>query len=238
MKRLFTILLALSLLSVPVYVHAQLQNPGGGGGGGNVQPGGGGIVNPLGANRSFADILVGLSQWLLGLVAILALIGVVMSGIRMVLAIGNEQGIATAKKILMWSVAGLVVSALALTIISIVATELLGVSQAPPLGITSVYAQGGNVIGLDKAQQTGLEEFGQLEIAGNILNFITSLAAIIALLVFIIGAVMYIISLGDESKAAFAKRIMLYAIVGLLLVGGAYVVIRLVRDILDGSAGS
>lgn len=212
------VLASISAFLVPFFVHAAIENP-------------------LGPNVTFASLLVGFTNWLLGLVAVLAVLGIVAGGIRMILSIGNESSVAAAKKIVTWSVAGLAVAVLALAIVSAVARGILGVAwhfDMPPLAYEAHAAD----IGLDTARGVDLLEPTPAGIAQNILFFITSLAAILSLAAFIWGAVMFILSLGDESKAATAKRIMLYAIIGLLLVGGAYVVVRLVGRLLGvDSAG-
>lgn len=53
----------------------------------------------------------------------------------------------------------------------------------------------------------------------NIGTFLTGLVAALALVALVWGGVMYILSLGDESRSARAKHIILYAILGLLVAG-------------------
>lgn len=196
---------------------------------GNV--GGGAIQNPLTGVDTFADLIVNVTNFLLGLVGILSLVGIVYGGIRMIISIGNESGLAEAKRIVFWSVAGLAVAGLAYTIISIVASDLLGISQVNESRfIAPAYAA--TDIGLDEAERVNLPRLSATTLGQNIVNLLTSLAAVIALAAFIWGAVMYITSLGDDSKAGTAKKIMLYAVIGLLLVGAAYVVLRVVQQIL------
>lgn len=60
------------------------------------------------------------------------------------------------------------------------------------------------------------------------LKIVTSLVAIIAVGVIIIGGFMYITSAGDPKRASQAKMLMLYAVVGLLIIGGAAVIVNFV----------
>lgn len=234
-RSLIFIPVLLVLLLPGAYANAQVQkgggNIGGGAGGGNIGGGGGAgpIESPLSVDN-IEELLVRIANWLLGIVAVLSLIGIIMSGIRMVIAIGNEQAIAHAKKILFWSVAGLVISALALTIINILG-GILGFAQSTPLTPT-VYAAD---VGLDVANQVNLDVFDETEIASRIVQLITSLAVIIALAVFIFGAIMMIVSLGDDNRVATAKKIMLYAVIGLILIGMAYVIILVVHGLIFGN---
>ncbi|MBI1833246.1 MAG: hypothetical protein HYR90_00250 [Candidatus Andersenbacteria bacterium] len=189
------------------------------------------IKNPLGDNVTFTSVLINFTNWLLGLVAILALLGVVFGGIRMIVAVGDEHGLSSAKGIVKWSIAGLVVSILAYTIISIIATEIFGVSQGPLLSIPIAYAAQ-SIIGLDTIKEgTKLPNLDSYTLAYNIVDYITSIAAIVAATVFIIGAFMVVVSLGDERRVEKGKHIMWYAVLGLVLIGTAYVIIRLVGNI-------
>lgn len=61
---------------------------------------------------------------------------------------------------------------------------------------------------------------------------ILGLVAVVALAVMIWGGFTYITSLGDEQRASTAKRVILYAVIGLLLIGASFFILEVVRDIL------
>lgn len=110
------------------------------------------------------------------------------------------------------------------------------IGNHPRNGGSGSSGSNSDLIGLDKAANVGLDSLSPVDIIQNAVQYIASLAAIITLGVFIYGAVMFILSAGDESRAAKAKKIMLFAIVGLLLVGGAYAVIAIVQAVLGVKA--
>lgn len=62
----------------------------------------------------------------------------------------------------------------------------------------------------------------------NIINIALGLVGIIALIFLIFGGFQYITSAGDEQKAEHAKRIILYAIVGLIVIGLAAATVNFV----------
>lgn len=64
-----------------------------------------------------------------------------------------------------------------------------------------------------------------------IIQFLFSLVAILALAALVWGSIMYIISLGDEGRAGTAKKIILYAVIGVLLAGGSFVILQTIRSI-------
>lgn len=66
----------------------------------------------------------------------------------------------------------------------------------------------------------------------NIILFLLSLVAVLGLLALVVGGLMYILSLGDESKAEHAKKIILYAIIGILVVGGSFMIIYTIGGFL------
>lgn len=66
---------------------------------------------------------------------------------------------------------------------------------------------------------------------GNIFGGVLMVAGALCVLFIIIGAINYIISLGDASKIKKAKDTILYAGVGLVVVGLSFVIIQFVVGI-------
>lgn len=64
-----------------------------------------------------------------------------------------------------------------------------------------------------------------------IINWLLSLVAILALVALIVGGIMYIVSLGSEDAAKRAKRIILYAIIGLLVVFISFAILAAVQTL-------
>jgi hypothetical protein len=64
-----------------------------------------------------------------------------------------------------------------------------------------------------------------------VLNGLLVLAALAALVFLIIGGVQYIVSQGDEEGAATAKNTILYALIGLLVIGLAAVAVNFIVNI-------
>lgn len=67
-----------------------------------------------------------------------------------------------------------------------------------------------------------------------ILKFILSFAAILALAAVIIGGFYYILSFGNESRAGTGKRIIFYAVIGLLIIGASFLIIGTIGNIFFG----
>lgn len=80
----------------------------------------------------------------------------------------------------------------------------------------------------------GLNNFGgdPLSLLLTIIGLALTFVAVIAAAVLIYGGFLYISSQGDESRAAQAKKLILYAIIGLLVIGAAGFVVNFIFGII------
>jgi uncharacterized membrane protein (UPF0182 family) len=78
------------------------------------------------AGPKFKDIAVNVLQFLLSIVGILAIIGMVVGGMMMMTAYGNQEKITKGKNILTYSIIGIVISLSALIIVRQVSELVLG----------------------------------------------------------------------------------------------------------------
>lgn len=65
-----------------------------------------------------------------------------------------------------------------------------------------------------------------------VINFFLALVGLLAVIVLIIAGIRYIISLGDESAAEKAKRTILYAVIGLIVVGLSAVIVNFILAVV------
>lgn len=69
----------------------------------------------------------------------------------------------------------------------------------------------------------------------NIINFLLILAGLVAAIYIIYGGVRYIISRGDENEAEAAKNTILFAVIGLIVIGFAAAIVNFVITAIRGS---
>lgn len=69
-----------------------------------------------------------------------------------------------------------------------------------------------------------------LDFIVKVLQFILSLLALLALIILIIAGLMYLLSLGDERKTESAKKTILAAIIGLLIVGTSLLILTVIQS--------
>lgn len=70
---------------------------------------------------------------------------------------------------------------------------------------------------IESARQYGVPFISFRQLITNIGNWLLDLVIFLSMLGIVIGGVMYIASIGDEKRAALAKRIITYAIIGLVI---------------------
>lgn len=78
-------------------------------------------------------------------------------------------------------------------------------------------------------------DISKVTVGGTLNNIILTLSyytIIIAVLAVVVGGVMYTLSLGDESKTARAKKVILYALIGILLAGASFAIVLSIKGIL------
>ncbi|MBP7843084.1 hypothetical protein KA017_03710 [Candidatus Woesebacteria bacterium] len=79
----------------------------------------GSIFNPL-TVWSVPELITSIIRVLFALISIAAIVLIIISGFRMVLASGNEEQLTKAKKAITWAIIGLIVSLLSFSIVSII----------------------------------------------------------------------------------------------------------------------
>ncbi|MEX1111980.1 MAG: pilin [Candidatus Andersenbacteria bacterium] len=77
----------------------------------------------------------------------------------------------------------------------------------------------------------------EITLLTRIIDWLLGISAVLALLALIVGGVMYIISFGDEKRTGTAKKIILTAIIGLVIVGTSFLIIEIVKRLLLGEGG-
>lgn len=82
-------------------------------------PTGTGLPSPLGSDP-LATVIYNVMQWLLGIVGVIAIIAFVVSGMQYMLASGDQNMMETGKRNMKWSIVGIVVALIGLTILQTV----------------------------------------------------------------------------------------------------------------------
>lgn len=151
------------------------------------------------------QILITFVKYLIGSIAVIAII---RSGFRMITMGEAEDKIALDKKNLMYSIVGLFLIIIADTAISQVIYKV-DLNKYP---------------GVQGAQPAFSAERGVEEIIG-FTNFIVSIIGPIGVLALLAGGIMYITAGGQEDKMERAKRLIFAAVIGLVVIYGAFAIV-------------
>ena len=133
------------------------------------------------------------------------------NGIRLVALAGEEEGMELDKKNVVYTSLGLILILLASTVIDKV-LFVVDTSRYPTTGGVT------QALGVDRGLQ---------ELVG-ITNYAVSFAAPIAILVLIAGAIMYATAGGNEDTMGKAKRLIIFALGGMILIYGAFAIVSTV----------
>lgn len=124
-RKLFFIgLFSISLLVVPIF-SVQATSHSSAGTCANFDRPTDTLCNPL-PDKNAQELVIRLLKWLMTVIAMIAVVAVVISGFRMVVSGGSEQEVKGAKKMLTWSIIGLVIASLAYSIVALTQNILTG----------------------------------------------------------------------------------------------------------------
>jgi hypothetical protein len=180
----------------------------------NSPPGGGGNMvsiefkNPL-AYDTVEGVLDSILGTLRAIIVTLALVFLVVGAVLYITSAGNETQMKVAK--------GAIVAAMIGLAIGLAAPSFLKeISQV--LGWTSV----------NNPDVSGALTLSQ--IALNVLHFLLSVVGILAIIMLVVGGIMYLTSAGSEDRAETGKKIVLYSIIGILVALASLVIVSQIAE--------
>lgn len=135
---------------------------------------------------------------------ILALIFIIIGAFLYITSAGNEGRMETAKKCILAAMVGLALGIAAPAFLKEIAS-ILGWGTVPPEVSTSLSL---------------------IQIATNVLNFLLTIIGILAIIMLIIGGIMYLTAAGDEDQIDRGKKIVKYSLIGITIALAALVLVR------------
>lgn len=164
-----------------------------------------GLPNQSGVTSTDLDTAI---NFIISLAGVLSVLFIVIGAVRLSVSGGDPQNVATARRTIIYSVVGLVVSVLSIAITSITGS-----------------------IGRSAAGQEGNPLFGVDGVLTSVIEWLTAIVGVASVIMIIIGAIRYITSGGQPQSAESARNTIIYAIIGLVvsLIAQAIVVLVLNR---------
>ncbi len=164
--------------------------------------------NPIAFN-TVEGLLGNVLKTVQGIVAVLAVLMIVVGGIIYITSAGDQGRVDLAKKAITAAIIGLVLAIAAPTFLQ----EIYGV-----LGSTDTpsVAQGNKSLS---------------NIILDTLNVLLSILGTLAILMLVVGGIMYMTSGGDDTRADTAKKTIKYAIIGLIVAILSLIIVTQISDL-------
>lgn len=153
-------------------------------------------------------IVLNVIQIALVAIAYLAIFFIMYGGFLFITGASNPSTVEKARKSIFNAVIGLVIALGAIAIVNFIF----------------------NIIGNAATDSNGIVQLTGEQLLQNILNIVYFVVGIIAIIVIILGGLMYTISSGDPAKVTRAKNMLTYSIVGLIIVIAAFAITNFVIE--------
>lgn len=144
-----------------------------------------------------SELVLGITRFMQAMIGVTAVFMIVLSGFRMVADPSSEDQVSKATRHIVWSSIGLVI---------------IGISE---LLVRIFFGESGERI--DREAGTAL--------IGRIAEFVASFLGTAAVIAFVYGGYLYIASFGNDDGTTKAKKVMIYAIVGILIAAAAFAIV-------------
>lgn len=151
------------------------------------------------------EIVITFIKYIIGSVAV---VFIVRNGIRLVLLGGNEEEVTKDKKNIFYGLLGLVIILMANPIVNKVFFNI-DTSKYP--GIEPV--------------RPGINPQRLIQEVTGATNLVAAIAGPFALLALVGGGLMYVLAGGDEEKTTKAKKIIMWALIGIVIIYGAFAIV-------------
>lgn len=140
-----------------------------------------------------------------GLIVALSLVFIVIGAVLYITSAGNQGRVTMAKTAITAALIGLSIGILAPTFLKEIAT-VLGWNSSLPASVSGARGAG--------------------DILLSVLNFLLGLVGVLAIIMMVVGGAMFLGAAGDMNRIGTAKKIITYAIIGLIVALASLVVVR------------
>lgn len=173
------------------------------------------LCNPINASDAI-DFIQKLFGFVAGVIGLLSIIMLILSGTRMIISQGDQKALSQAKTGFQYTIVGLIISIFAYVIVA--GTQLF--IRANPITSSDIS---GAVWIINPLKDKDLMSF----ILSSISNFL-SIVGTLALLIIVWNGLRYVTARGNEEQTKSARAGILWALMGLILIILSYVVIQAV----------
>jgi hypothetical protein len=174
------------------------------------------FTNPIGFT-SITALLTSVLTNLMGIIATVAVLFIVIGGVMYVTSGGNSDMITRAKKT--WTGAAIG----------------LAIALGAPAFLNTIKQILGSNGGTQNGQSLISSNITIQTIVANTLNLLLSIFGILAIIALVVGGGTYLTAYGDEKKIDTGKKIITYAIIGIVVALAALVIVQQISYLLGAS---
>ncbi len=117
----------------------------------------------------------------------------------------------------------------------LILTVIIGVFLIAIYFVNAYSLQNLNEFTQQTQAETGLQKAGAAEVVAMVINIFLGLVGILFVILIIYGGVQWLISAGSPDKIGKAKKVIIYAIVGIAIVTTAYTITYFITSALEQS---
>ncbi|MBD3300070.1 MAG: hypothetical protein GF347_01835 [Candidatus Moranbacteria bacterium] len=170
------------------------------------------VKNPIGSD-TFEETIISILDRLEVFIAGIALIMFIISGIVYIFSQGNQDRTALAKRIMTGSIIGLIII----------------------LGAKTILKEIYDIFGVVITGSTGASTAQSIkDVVQNVLEFVLSLIAMLAIISLSISGIGYMTSLGNQEAMEKNKKQIIYSIIGISIAIGSLVIIKQIASLIEG----
>lgn len=166
------------------------------------------FINPL-KYSTVQEVLMALLHALQGVIVVLSLVFIVLGAVFYITSAGNSARVSMAKLAITASLIGLSIGILAPTFLK---------------EIASVLGWGGNIPPEVVAAPTAAN------ILLAVLNFLLSIVGVLAIIMLVVGAIMFFGSAGSPDRITTGKKIITFSIIGIVVALASLVIVRQIAE--------
>jgi hypothetical protein len=156
------------------------------------------------AFNTVEQVLDSILGTLRSIIVILSLVFIVIGAVLYITSAGDEGRMKTAKGAITAAMIGLAIG----------------------LAAPSFLKEIGSVLGWGAVNSSAVAGAVTLsQIATNVLNFLLSIVGILAIIMLVVGGIMYLTAAGDEDRIDSGKKIVKYSIIGIVVALAALVIV-------------
>ncbi len=176
------------------------------------------------ANKSVGDIFTDAIPIVFFFAGILAFGFLIFGGFKYMVSRGDPKALDSAKSAIAGAIKGLLIILLSYLILLIIQAVLkIRIAQIPNTASADVN--------LGQALNTPVNSFGEL--MSSLILVVLPLAGIIFFFLLLWGGIKYMLSRGDDKAVSSARGIITSALVGLLIIVGSFLIIKIVEGITN-----